>query len=121
MGTLEQVCQNIAYANAASVGMLSAQDLDMLQTAKKTFDTMALVPCTKCSYCMPCPFGLDIPKIYEAYNQTASLGLEKAKQTYSALTVQADACKKCGKCEKVCPQNIISHTLMPEIAGVFAK
>lgn len=121
MGTMEQVCQNITYAKESAVGMLSPQDLDMLANAKKTFDTMALVPCTKCAYCMPCPFGLDIPKIYEAYNRTASLGLEKAKEFYATLEVKADACKKCKKCEKECPQNIESHTLMPEIASVFAK
>ena len=91
------------------------------QVAKEVFDKMALVPCTKCAYCMPCPFGLDIPKTFEAYNATASLGTDRAKAIYAELNKGADQCKKCKKCEKVCPQSIkISHT-MTEIAKIFAK
>ena len=66
--------------------------------------------CTGCSYCMPCPAGVDIPGNYRAWNTyhmyqnynmvkgswERGLGDEK----------QAKNCIKCGKCEKVCPQKI---------------
>ena len=121
MGTMEQVQSNIDYADKAEVGMLTEENLDMLAKTKEVFDKMALVPCTKCAYCMPCPFGLDIPKTFEAYNATASLGTDRAKAIYAELNKGADQCKKCKKCEKVCPQSIkISHT-MTEIAKIFAK
>ena len=55
---------------------------------------------------MPCPFGLDIPKTFEAYNATASLGTDRAKAIYAELNKGADQCKKCKKCEKVCPQSL---------------
>ena len=118
---MEQVQSNIDYADKAEVGMLTEENLDMLAKTKEVFDKMALVPCTKCAYCMPCPFGLDIPKTFEAYNPTASLGTDRAKAIYAELNKGADQCKKCKKCEKVCPQSIkISHT-MTEIAKIFAK
>ena len=121
MGAMEQVQSNIDYADKAEVGMLTEENLDMLAKTKEVFDKMALVPCTKCAYCMPCPFGLDIPKTFEAYNATASLGTDRAKAIYAELNKGADQCKKCKKCEKVCPQSIkISHT-MTEIAKIFAK
>ena len=121
MGAMEQVQSNIDYADKAEVGMLTEENLDMLAKTKDVFDKMALVPCTKCAYCMPCPFGLDIPKTFEAYNATASLGTDRAKAIYAELNKGADQCKKCKKCEKVCPQSIkISHT-MTEIAKIFAK
>lgn len=121
MSTMEQVKDNLSYADRASVGMLSEGDLEMLAGAKTVFDTMARVPCTKCAYCMPCPAGLDIPKIYEAYNLTASSSQENALACYNEVTVKADACVQCGACERACPQAIMSTELMPRIAGLFAQ
>ncbi len=119
MGAMEQVKSNIEYADKAEVGMLTPHNLDMLKRTKEVFDKMALVPCTKCAYCMPCPFGLDIPKTFEAYNATASLGMDRAKSIYSEISKGADQCKKCKKCEKVCPQNIKISSIMTKIAEIF--
>lgn len=119
MGAMEQVKSNIEYADKAEVGMLTDDNLDILKRTKEVFDKMALVPCTKCAYCMPCPFGLDIPKTFEAYNATASLGMDRAKSIYSEISKGADQCKKCKKCEKVCPQNIKISSLMTKIAEIF--
>lgn len=120
MGEITQVKQNIEYADCSAVGMLSDNDIKMFENAKRVFDTMALVPCTKCSYCMPCPFGLDIPKIYEAYNTSASADKKKASEMYAKLKVKADKCRACRKCEGVCPQSIETSLLMKDIAKFFA-
>lgn len=117
----QQIEQNIAYASRAQVGMLKQADLDMLAQAKTIYDTMALVPCTKCAYCMPCPFGLNIPAIFEAYNSTVSSGMEKAQALYAQLETKADACKACRRCERACPQHIEVSAQMPEIGRVFSK
>lgn len=114
MGAMGQVKDNIEYACRSSVGMLGEEDLDMLARAKHMFDTMALVRCTKCAYCMPCPFGLDIPKLYEVYNMSA-YNPKRAKELYAELETAADKCRGCKKCEKVCPQSIQSSKVMPEI------
>lgn len=119
MGAMEQVRSNIGYADKAQAGMLTQENLDMLAHTKEVFDKMALVPCTKCAYCMPCPFGLDIPKTFEAYNATASLGMDSAKEIYKTLQKGADQCKKCRKCESVCPQSIKISSTMTKIAEIF--
>jgi len=121
MSTMQQTVDNLTYAARSSVGMLSTEDLAMLEHCKTVFETMALVPCTKCAYCMPCPFGLDIPKIYEAYNLTASSTMKHAVENYNSIAVKADACKRCKKCEVICPQAIKSSELMPQIAKTFAE
>lgn len=118
MGAMEQVKSNIEYASRAEIGMLTDDNLEMLKKTKEVYDKMALVPCTKCAYCMPCPFGLDIPAVFEAYNTTAS-DMGKARQLYSRLAKSADMCKKCKKCEKVCPQGIAVSSIMTKIADVF--
>lgn len=121
MSDMAQTTDNITYADRSSIEMLSKEDLTMLAESKKIYDTMALVSCTKCAYCMPCPFGLDIPTTFEAYNRTATVGMEKASAFYSSIETKADACKKCKKCESVCPQKIKISDVMSTINDVFLQ
>lgn len=117
MSFMENVRDNISYAEKAEVGMLSAGELEMLEAAKGEYEKTALVPCTKCAYCMPCPFGLDIPGTFEIYNRSATQGVPAAREMYASLKVKADKCRKCRKCESVCPQGIKISELMEKISG----
>lgn len=121
MSTMEQVEDNIVYAGNSAVDMLSGDEVKMMGEVRQTYLSMNLVPCTKCAYCMPCPFGLDIPGVYHIYNMTASAGMEKAKEAYARLEGKADLCAKCKKCESVCPQHIESSVLMPKIAQALGE
>lgn len=121
MSLPNQVKDNLIYADRGYVGMVTEEEKKIYSRAKEIFDTMALVPCTKCRYCIPCPAGIDIPKVYEAYNKTASENMEKAKAYYDVIEKNASVCLKCKKCEARCPQHIKSSELMPEIEKVFSK
>ncbi len=121
MSSLDMVKQNIEYADRSYVGMVPEEERSLYQKAKEVFDTMAIVPCTKCSYCMPCPFGVEIPKVYDAYNKTASAGMRRARQAYEEISGKADLCRACGHCESLCPQHIRSTELMPKIVETFAE
>lgn len=120
MSAEDQVEANLAYADRSHVGMVTEEDREVYGKAKEIFDRMALVGCTKCAYCMPCPFGLNIPELFAAYNMTASHGMDKAKAAYGALETKAEACRACRHCEKVCPQHIKISERMPEVAKAFA-
>ena len=115
----EQVEANLEYASRSHVGMVTEEEKAVYEKAKKIFDEMALVNCTKCAYCMPCPFGLNIPELFAAYNMTASHGMTPAKEAYEALSVKADACRACHHCEKECPQHIKISEMMPKVAQAF--
>ena len=82
-----------------------------------------LVPCTACQYCMPCPYGINIPGIFKFYNDNVTAGTyvkSKEQKDYARArrkyllayneaipTVrQADHCISCRNCEPECPQNI---------------
>jgi len=82
-----------------------------------------LIKCTACQYCMPCPYGIDIPGIFRFYNKTVNEGTyvkskeqkdyARARRLYLAeydksvqSARQADHCISCGKCMKACPQHI---------------
>lgn len=105
MSNREQVEGNLLYAARSAVGMLSPAQREQFAPAKIAYDTMARVSCTQCAYCMPCPFGVNIPGVFEAYNRSA-LSREEGEKRYAALEGKADLCRACGKCQKACPQHL---------------
>ena len=81
------------------------------------------IPCNDCKYCMPCPYGIDIPAIFVHYNKCKNEGslpmgtgdpeYRKHRRQYliSLDRVvprdrQPDHCIQCGQCEPHCPQSI---------------
>jgi len=81
------------------------------------------IPCNDCKYCMPCPYGVDIPGIFVHYNKCKNEGLlpqtvgdpdyRQHRRNYLISldravprNRQADHCIGCGQCEPHCPQNI---------------
>lgn len=120
MSDEKQVEDNLAYAACSSVHMVTEAEREYYRKAKKIFDEMALVSCTKCRYCMPCPFGLDIPEIFAAYNMSASVGSDEAKEAYEKLKKKAADCRACKNCEKECPQHIDISGQMKAAAEYFA-
>lgn len=81
------------------------------------------IPCNDCKYCMPCPYGLDIPAILLHYNRCVNEGDVPAsaqdadyRRARRAFLVgydrrveperQADRCIGCRQCVSHCPQGI---------------
>lgn len=76
--------------------------------------------CTNCKYCMPCPFGVDIPKNFNIWNEYAMYqNAKECKMRYSYdlnEKERADKCHKCGVCETKCPQKIHIREDLEKIA-----
>lgn len=121
MSSLEQLKQNIGFAEASSVGKLSEGERGIMAKAKQIYDAKALVPCTRCAYCMPCPAGLNIPSLINKYNNTAIYEFEEVRKNYIDTEVKADACIGCHACEAECPQHLKPSELMPKIHALFTK
>lgn len=96
-----------------------------LQFLKETADLMIqypTIPCTDCKYCMPCPYGIDIPGVLWHYNKCLNEGYivnEGSKEYRDARKAflvgydrsvpklrQANHCIGCEKCIPLCPQRI---------------
>lgn len=53
---------------------LTAQEYEILEKVTEILLNDEYVQCTECQYCMPCPYGLDIPGVFGHYNRTISAG-----------------------------------------------
>lgn len=108
---------------------LTEEEISFLQEMADLMEDYPTVPCTDCTYCMPCPYGIDIPTIFRHYNDAVNSGdiaqsceqehFQRLKRRYlvsydrAVETVrQADHCVGCGQCKPHCPQSIdIPHEL----------
>ena len=110
MSTMEQVEQNLRSASRSGVGSLSDEDHETINRVQKAWSGLAPVPCTGCEYCLPCPNGVEIPRIFKLYNESVMYDRQgrgqNAYQNDFTDDQRADMCVECGQCEDLCPQSI---------------
>ncbi len=109
MSTMEHVEQNVASASQSGPGTLTKQELDVIARARDRYQELSPIPCTDCRYCLPCPSGVDIPRVFGVYNDAMIYGDEQgARMAYLWLDEEerANLCIECGECLEKCPQQI---------------
>lgn len=123
MSAMEHVEDNVRTHSPMTP--LSDEQMHLLERIADEFAHYPAIPCTACQYCMPCPYGLDIPGIFSFYNKSLGEGniategsveqreFRRARKAF--LTTydksierlrQADHCIGCGECLTHCPQSI---------------
>ena len=102
---------------------LNNEEKEFLEETARLMIQYPTIPCNDCKYCMPCPYGIDIPAILVHYNKCVNEGnvpenTESAnyKEARRAFLVgydrsvprlrQASHCIGCNQCSPHCPQSI---------------
>lgn len=102
---------------------LNNEELALLEDTAVQFVSFPTVPCNACDYCMPCPYGINIPAIFNHYNKCINEGnvpssrkdrnYEKARRAFLIgydrsvpKMRQASHCIGCRQCVPECPQTI---------------
>ncbi len=119
MGTKEQLNENTAFADKYTADYLSEEDIACFAKAKKAYDRLGLIPCTKCNYCKDCPKEIAIPEIFAAFNLSADSDRRKVKEVMPDIEDRVRECIDCGACEKKCPQNIEIRKMFKRIRDSF--
>jgi predicted aldo/keto reductase-like oxidoreductase len=119
MNSEAQLRENLAVAEAATAGGLSADELTLTAEVRQHYLARMKVPCTTCGYCLPCPNGVSIPDVFSMVNTTAMFDSREAtsrayKGFLVARGIAADCCIECGDCEVKCPQSLAIPDLLKE-------
>lgn len=102
---------------------LTDDELDYLYETANLMVQYPTIACNDCKYCMPCPYGIDIPAILLHYNKCVNQGnVPESKQSPNYRSArqaflvgydrsvpklrQASHCIGCNQCSPHCPQNI---------------
>lgn len=121
MTYMENLQENIR--TYAPLEPLSNDELVLLEDIAQMFLKYPSVPCTNCQYCMPCPYGIDIPAVFTHYNKCVNEGnvpKTSIDENYAAARRaflvgydrsvprlrQANHCIACNQCVPHCPQRI---------------
>ncbi len=119
MSTMEQVQENILAANNSDVGLFGAKELELFDRIRTRYNERAAIPCTGCSYCMPCHNNVEIPRNFELYNGSVIhddvKGSRHVYHNFFEEANRAAACIQCRVCEEKCPQGIPISEWMPKV------
>ena len=112
MNSLAMVEENCRAADQAYAGCLGPADRALIDRLRTLLSASMRIGCTGCSYCQPCPRGVNIPGVFRCWNEIPLDGRGKARREYMQTTAMrrpaagASLCVGCGACEQHCPQGL---------------
>jgi predicted aldo/keto reductase-like oxidoreductase len=112
MTAMEHVLENVDVANRSGIGKLTAEQWAFYEKIREAYKSSNPIPCTYCRYCMPCAYGVEIPRVFEIYNEAAMYNdVGMARFQYRGPRglkedQRADQCTECKTCIDLCPQKI---------------
>ena len=107
---MEQIEDNLRIFDTVEPGIMSPEELKLMDDVRAAYISRTKIGCTGCRYCMPCPNGVNIPGIFSAWNNV-SLYDTNPKWDWDLRQIKekgagADNCIGCGACEAACPQHL---------------
>ena len=123
-----QLAENLQTARETLPNSLSPDEEAMMAAARDAWRSAMKVPCTGCGYCMPCPFGVNIPECFNLWNnhslraQGRGASIEYVVRLGGAMgdtPGNAGLCRACGTCVKLCPQQIPIIDALSEIQQIY--
>ena len=127
MQTIEMVEKNEKVASLENP--MSEEEWRRVGKSLENLKKFSELYCTGCGYCQPCPKGINIPKIFQAYTYLNVYGLKDlAKNTWNGYLnneknpgVSPAECVNCGYCERKCPQHLKVRELLKKVEGVLSS
>jgi len=86
-------------------------------------EDLGLVYCRRCTYCLPCAAGIDIPSVLAILDHSERFSYEwpTHRRKYAELEVKPTECAECGECEERCPFDVPIMERLKKAAERFDK
>jgi predicted aldo/keto reductase-like oxidoreductase len=107
MSSMEQVAENISLTDSAEPDKLDVWDQLLIGQVRDAYRKLRPIWCDACRGCMPCPLGIDVPRIFEIYNDAIIYDdVETARAIYHNEQHSIDNCVECSSCESLCGRRL---------------
>jgi predicted aldo/keto reductase-like oxidoreductase len=108
MDSIQQIKENAAAADGCEPDSLSVQEEIWISQIRDSRRKLAPIPCASCRPCMPCPEKIDVPRIFEIYNDAFIYdNIETARAIYRNELHHAENCNACRLCENRCVKRLL--------------
>ncbi len=125
MSSMEQLKENIEIANSVKTGDFTPENNSIINDVISSLKTKLKINCTNCAYCLPCPYGVNIPQCFAFYNDLFLFNDDKTSRMRYTFMLRpenkASNCKACGECVKKCPQQINIIEQLASVKNEFEK
>jgi uncharacterized protein len=106
-GSIDELEESAAIAGTAAPDGLTVPEEILIAEMRDAWRSRRQIPCASCRPCMPCPEGLDVPRIFEIYNDAFIYDdVETARAIYREELHPAARCTRCGICESRCVKKL---------------
>lgn len=104
---IERMLEYVALTEKSDPDNLSIQELIVFDNVRDVYLKIRPINCALCRCCMPCPQKVDVPRIFELYNDGLTYNdIETARFHYKIEQHKIENCNACGECEDKCPREI---------------
>ena len=107
MDSINQIRENLNLAERSDPNSITIREEILISRVREKYYDLRPIQCTACRCCMPCLLNIDVPRIFEIYNDAVIYDdANTGRFLYKVEHHEAAVCSECGLCEDACPKRI---------------
>ena len=107
-------------AEFAAAGKLGVRELLLIKQVRELYQAKRQIQCELCRCCMPCPLGINAPRIAELVNEALMYGDNRIPVLrYKLEKHDGSLCSRCMRCVRACPREFMLPDIILEAGNML--